>query len=47
MLGQSAKVFVMAGPDALRADIRRDEEMIREIQKRKTKKTVLLKAMEG
>ncbi|MFA5261640.1 MAG: hypothetical protein WC450_10465 [Candidatus Omnitrophota bacterium] len=47
MLGQSAKVFVMAGPDALRAEIRRDEEMIRDIQKRKAKKTVLLNTMEN
>lgn len=47
MLGQSAKVFVMAGPDALRAEIRRDEEMIREIQKRKAKKTALLGVMES
>jgi len=47
MLGQSAKVFVMAGPDALRADIRRDEEAIHEIQKRRMKKTALLEAMES
>jgi len=47
MLGNVSRRYVMDGPDALRADIRRDEELIREIQKRKAKKTVLLNAMEN
>jgi len=46
MLGQSARVFVMQGPDALRADIRRDEETIRVIRRRIKKKTAVLSVME-
>ena len=37
-----AKTFVVDGPDALRVDIRRDDELIRETQKRKRKKTAIL-----
>ncbi len=47
LLGNVSKRYVMDGPDALRADIRRDEELIREIRKRKQKKQVVLSAMEG
>ncbi|MBN1830263.1 MAG: hypothetical protein JW884_14115 [Deltaproteobacteria bacterium] len=47
MLGQSAKLFVMEGPDALRADIRRDEEQIKKIRKRINRKTAVITMLEG
>jgi hypothetical protein len=46
VLGTSARLFVMQRPDALRADIRRDEEAIRSIRRRIQKKAAVLNAME-
>ncbi len=46
MLGQMANVFVVEGPDALRADIRRDEEQIKEIRKRITQKSAMITMLE-
>jgi len=47
MLGTVSRRYVMDGPDALRADIRRDDEMIQDIRKRKQKKQAVLSAMES
>lgn len=47
VLNDACKVFTVKGPDALRADIRRDEEEIKAKQVAKRKKEVLLAALEG
>jgi len=47
VLNESCKVFTVKGPDALRADIRRDEEAIKAKQREMKKKVALLGALEG
>ncbi|MHB1397558.1 MAG: hypothetical protein ACYDAI_11555 [Trichloromonadaceae bacterium] len=47
VLNDACKVFTVKGPDALRADIRRDEEAIKAKQAAKRKKESLLAALEG
>lgn len=47
VLNDTCKVFTVKGPDALRADIRRDEEEIKAKQSAKRKKESLLAALEG
>lgn len=47
VLSDSCKVFVLAGPEALRAELRRDEEEIKSRQQAKRKKEALLAALEG
>jgi hypothetical protein len=46
VLSRKSGLFALPGPDALRADIQRDEEMIQDIRKRKKKKQAVLSAME-
>lgn len=47
VLNDACKVFTVKGPDALRADIRRDEESIKAKQRELKKKVALLGALEG
>ncbi len=47
LLNETCKLFTLKGPDALRADIRRDEEAIKAKQRDKRKKEALLQALEG
>jgi hypothetical protein len=47
VLNDACKVFTVQGPDALRAEIRRDEEMIKARQRDRRKKEALLAALEG
>jgi hypothetical protein len=47
VLNDACKVFTVKGPDALRAEIRRDEEAVKAIQQAKRKKEALLSALEG
>lgn len=47
VLNDACKVFTLKGPDALRADIRRDEESIKAKQREMKKKVALLSALEG
>jgi len=47
VLNDACKVFTVKGTDALRADIRRDEETIKAKQKEMKQKVALLSALEG
>jgi hypothetical protein len=47
VLNDACKVFTVQGPDALRAEIRRDEEEIKVRQRDRRKKEALLAALEG
>lgn len=47
VLNDACKVFTVQGPDALRAEIRRDEEEIKARQRDRRKKEALLAALEG
>lgn len=46
VLNDTCKLFTVQGPDALRADIRRDEEEIKAMQAARRKKEALLSALE-
>lgn len=46
LLNEMCKVFTVKGPDALRADIRRDEEAIKAKQREMKQKVALLTALE-
>jgi len=46
ILGEKAGVFVLQGPEALRADIKKLEEQIKELQKERQKRQIFLKEME-
>ena len=47
LLGKLVGVFVMPGPEALRAEIQRIEEDINKKQNEKRKRLIFLKEMEG
>jgi hypothetical protein len=47
LLNDTCKVFTVKGPDALRAEIRKDEELIKTKQRDKRKKEALLDALVG
>lgn len=47
LLNEMCKVFTVKGPDALRADIRKDEEAIKAKQRQVKQKVALLSALEG
>jgi len=46
LLNETCKVFTVQGPDALRAEIRKEEEAIKAQQKNIRKKVALLEALE-
>lgn len=46
IMGELVGLFVLPGPEALRAEIRRMEEDIRKIQDRKRRREIFLKEME-
>lgn len=47
VLGRPCGIFVMPGPEALRAEIQKLDEEIREAQARKKKRMLFLREMEG
>lgn len=47
LLNETCKIFMVKAPDALRADIRKDEETIKAKQRDKRKKEALLEALVG
>jgi hypothetical protein len=47
MMGRLVGVFILPGPEALRAEIQRIEEDINKKQTEKRKRLVFLKEMEG
>lgn len=47
VLSDALGVFTVKGPDALRADIRKDEESIKALQREMRKKVSLLDALDG
>ena len=47
ILGKMVGLFVLPGPEALRAEIQRIDEQIKKVQSKKKKRLLFLKEMEG
>ena len=47
IMGELVGLFVLPGPDALRSEIAKDDEVIREARERKRRRQILLAELEG
>ena len=47
IMGELVGLFILPGPDALRAEIQKEDEIIREAKDRKRRRQLLIKELEG